>query len=605
MKLLPLLHQGLACAAVVLLSAGGAAAEQAPGQKVLRYAIRNAESGFDPVQINDLYSRTVASGLFETPLQYDFLARPYRLKPATAAAMPEVASDFKTLTFRFKPGIFFADDPAFGGKKRELTAADYAYTIRRHFDPRWKSPTLYALEPSGILGLSELRQEALKSKKPFDYDRPVEGLQVLDRYTLRIRTRIGNPRLLYQFADPLMAGMAREVVERYGDKIMEHPVGTGPWVLKEWRRSSRMVFEKNPNYREVYYDEQPPAGDARLVEQAAKLKGRRLPLVDRVEISVIQENQPRWLSFVGGEVDMIDEVPPEYASVAMPHNQLAPNLAKQGIQMIRYARADIYVSYFGMEHPVVGGYTPEKVALRRAISLGVDLDQEIRLARRGQAIPGQGMVGPNTFGYDPLLKTEMSEFNRAKAKALLDMHGYVDKNGDGWRDQPDGSPLLLEYATQPDGQSRALVELWQKNMDALGIRIKFTIAQWPENQKASRAGKLMMWGLGWSANIPDGDDFLGMGYSRNAGQSNHARFNLPAYDRLFEHIAGLPDGPERQAAMREAQRLMVAYMPYKVHVHRIYTDMAQAWVMGYNRNLFVRNFWQYVDIDLARLPKDS
>ncbi|MDI4634581.1 bicyclomycin resistance protein [Pelomonas sp. V22] len=604
MKLPLLFHPGLACVALALLGAGGAAAEPAP-QKVLRYAIRNAESGFDPVQINDLYSRTVASGLFETPLQYDFLARPYKLKPATAAAMPEVASDFKTLTFRFKPGIFFADDPAFGGKKRELTAADYAYTIRRHFDPRWKSPTLYALEPSGILGLSELRQEALKTKKPFDYDRPVEGLQLLDRYTLRIRTKVGNPRLLYQFADPLMAGMAREVVERYGDKIMEHPVGTGPWVLKEWRRSSRMVFEKNPNYREVYYDEQPPAGDARMVEQAAKLKGRRLPLVDRVEISVIQENQPRWLSFVGGEVDMIDEVPPEYASVAMPHNQLAPNLAKQGIQMIRYARADIYVSYFGMEHPVVGGYTPEKVALRRAISLGVDLDQEIRLARRGQAIPGQGMVGPNTFGYDPLLKTEMSEFNRAKARALLDMHGYVDKDGDGWRDQPDGSPLLLEYATQPDGQSRALVELWQKNMDALGIRIKFTIAQWPENQKASRAGKLMMWGLGWSANIPDGDDFLGMGYSRNAGQSNHARFKLPTYDRLFERIAELPDGPERQAAMREAQRLMVAYMPYKVHVHRIYTDMAQPWVIGYNRNLFVRNFWQYVDIDLARLPKDS
>ena len=261
--------KALAGLALVFFSLTALAQTPPEPRKVLRYAIRVAESGFDPVQLSDLYSRIVTSGMFETPLQYAYLARPIQLQPGTAAAMPEVSADFKTLTFRLKPGILFVDDEAFGGKKRELTAADYIYTIKRHFDPRWKSPNLYQLEPVGILGLNELRAEVLKSKKPFDYDRPVEGLKALDRYSFQVRTKVGNPRFVYQFADPLMGAVAREVVEHYGDKIMQHPVGTGPWRLAEWRRSSRMVFEKNPNFREMYYDEQAPAGDARLQAQAA------------------------------------------------------------------------------------------------------------------------------------------------------------------------------------------------------------------------------------------------------------------------------------------------------------------------------------------------
>jgi len=586
------------------LAASAQAAEPKVSPKVLRYAFRVAETGFDPPQITDLYSRIVTSGIFDAPLQFEYLARPYKLRTNTAAEMPEVSADYKTFTFRIKPGIYFSDDPAFGGKKRELVAADYIYSIKRHYDPRWKSGNLYILENAGILGLSELRKELVKAGKPFDYDRPVEGLKLLDRYSFQVRLAVGDPRLLYNFADGSFLGaVAREVVEFYGDKIMEHPVGTNAWRLAEWRRSSRIVLEKNPNYREVYYDEQPPESDARLVAAASRFKGRRLPMIDRVEIAIIEENQPRWLSFLNAEADMVDEVPADFAAIAMPNNQLAPNLAKQGIQMVRYPRADVAVSYFAMENPVVGGYTPEKVALRRAISLGVDVDAEIRLARRGQAIPSQGPISPGTFGYDAGFKTEMSEFNRARARALLDMYGYVDKDGDGWRDLPDGSPLLLEYATQPDGQSRQLIEQWQKNMDALKIRIQFKTAKWPENLKASRAGKLMMWGVGWSAGAPDGDTFLALGYGPNKGQANHARFQLPAYDALYERQKALPDGPERMAAMTEAQKLMVAYMPYKVHVHRIFTDMAQPWVIGYNRNVFLRDFWKYVDIDTEALAR--
>jgi ABC-type transport system substrate-binding protein len=571
--------------------------------KVLRYAFPIAETNFDPAQITDLYSRTVASAIFDAPLEFEFLASPTRMRPNTAAAMPEVSADFKTFTFRIRPGIHFADDPAFKGQKRELTAADYVYSLKRHYDPQWKSGNLYLLENAKILGLSELRKRIIAEKKPFPYDEEVEGLRTLDRYTFQVRLAESNPRLLYNFADGSFTGaLAREVVEAYGSKTGEHPVGTGPYRLADWKRSSRIVLARNANYRETVYAETAPAGDARLQAVAQQMAGKRLPMIDRVEISIIEEVQPRWLAFLNAEQDVLERVPEEFSGIALPNNRLAPHLAKRGIGMVRYARADVAVSYFGMENAIVGGYEPHKVALRRAISLAVDVEREIRIVRRGQAIPAQGPIGPGTFGYDARFKSEMSSFSRERAKALLDLHGYVDKDGDGWREQPDGKPLKLEYATQPDQQSRQLIEQWKRNMDAIGIRIEFFPAKWPENLKASRAGKLMMWGVGWSAGQPDGDTFLALGYGPNKGQANHARFDLPAYNKLYEAQRALPDGPERAALMNDAQRMMVAWMPYKVHVHRIWSDLNQPWVLGYHRNIFVREFFKYLDIDTSKLP---
>ena len=585
-------------------AAAGAPADAAGAQKSLRYAFLIAETSFDPVAVTDLYSRTVLAGILEAPLEFEFLATPARMRPNTAAAMPEVSADFRTFTFRIKPGIFFADDPAFKGQKRELTAADYVFSIKRHYDPRWKSGNLYILENAGILGLSELRKKLIAEKKPFDYDTDVEGLRALDRYTFQIKLADPSPRFLYNFADGSFTGaLAREVVEFYGDKIGEHPVGTGPFVLKDWKRSSRIVLARNPNYRDVRYAEQPPARNARLVREAQALAGRRLPLVDEVHIVVTEEAQPRWLSFLNEEQDLSEVVPVEFSNIAFPNNVLAPHLAKRGITMVRYPRGDISYTYFAMEHPVVGGYEPHKVALRRAIGLATDVDREIRLVRRSQAVPAQSSISPGNWGHDPSFKSEMSTFDVARAKALLDLHGYVDRNGDGWREQPDGQPLVLEYATQPDQQSRQLIEQWKKNMDALGVRIEFKTAKWPENLKSSRAGKLMMWGVGWVAGAPDGDTFLALGFGPNKGQANHSRFDLPAYNQLYLKQREMPDGPERLAVMADAKKLMVAYMPMKIHAHRVFTDLAHPWVVGYHRNIFVREFWKYVDIDNAELQK--
>ena len=592
--------------AVLLPAATAQAAPSAPTSepKVFRYAFRVAETTFDPASITDLYSAIIVANIFEAPYEYEFLARPVRLRPSTAAAMPEASEDFKSFTVRIKPGIYFADDPAFKGRPRELVAADYVYSIKRHLDPRWKSSRLSTVEQEQFVGLDALRKAALAGK-PFDYDKETEGLRAIDRYTLQIRLETPDPRLANVLSDPATFGaVAREVVEAYGDRVGEHPVGTGPFKLAAWKRSSRITLDKNPAYRDVFYAEEAPADDPVARQAVARLTGRKLPLVDRVEVSIIEESQPRWLSFLGGEMDMLEQVPEDFTSAAIPGDKLAPSLARRGIYAVRYPRSDLWESYFSMEHPVVGGYTPEKVALRRAIALAVDTPREIRLVRRGQAIPAQQLIGPGSSGFDPALRTEMGEFNPSRAKALLDLYGYVDKNGDGWRDQPDGTPLVIEYATQPDNFFRQFSEQWKKSMDAIGIRVVFKLAQWPENLKAARAGKLMMWGVGQTAG-PDGADFLKQGYGPSKGQSNLARFDLPEYNRLFDLQKGLPDGPERSAVMAQAQQLMVAYMPYKVHVHRIYTDLAQPWVIGFHRNVFLRDFWKYVDIDPAEKAKRS
>ena len=595
-------------AGLAALTAAHAGAQQASasGQKVLRYAFPVAETGFDPAQVSDLYSRTITAGIFEGLLAFDFLARPFVMKPLTARALPEISADFTSFTFRIKPGILFADDPAFKGAPRELTAADYVYAIKRHYDPRWKSPNLYLLENARLLGLSELRKKAIDAKQAFPYDVEVEGVAALDRYTLRFRLAEPSPRFHQQVLTDSSAfgAMAREVVEFYGDKIMEHPVGTGPYRLGQWRRSSLIVLERNPRFREEFYDEQPSADDPVAMAIAKQMRGKRMPMIDRVEVAIIEEVQPRWLSFLNRQSDFLERLPNEFANVAIPNNKLAPNLAKQGIKMDQAPLVDVTLSLFNQEHPMVGGNSPAKVALRRAIALAYNSDEEIRLVRRNQAVRAQGAIAPLAFGYDPQFKTEMGDFDVARAKALLDLYGYLDRDGDGWREQPDGSALLLEYATQPDQLSRQLAELWQKSMNAIGVRITFKSAKWPENLKASHSGKLMMWGVGWLAGNPDGDTFLALGYGPNKGQANHSRFDLPAFSELYIRQNKMPDGPERLAVMQQASKLMVAYVPYKISSHRIATDLMHPWVQGYKRNPFIREFWKYLDVDLDVLHRE-
>src|ERR1019366_7337037 len=194
-------------------------------------------------------------------------------------------------------------------------------------------------------------------------------------------------------------------------------------------------------------------------------------------------------------------------------------------------------------------------------------------------------------------RSENSEYDVARAKALLDMYGYVDRNDDGWRELPDGKPLVIEYATEPDAADRQFDELWQKNMTAIGIRLRFKSAQWPEQLKAAQAGSLMVWQLGGTNASSDFQDSLQNLYGPAAGGQNLSRFKDPQFDSLYRPLQSLPDGPERLALMRDALKIITAYMPQKYNVHRIVTWLMQPWLLGLRAPLYGNLFWQYVDID--------
>ncbi len=576
----------------------------APDKKTLRYAFRVAETGFDPAKIIDLYSRTVTAHVFEALVGYDYLARPVQLKALTAAELPTPNADFTQWTARVRPGIYFQDDPVFQGKPRELTAADYVYSFKRFADPKVASPVWSTVEAWGLSGLKAARDAALASKQDFDYAKPIAGLQLLDRYTLRFQLDKPNPRFLQEIAlSDLFGAVAREVIEAAGDQSMARPVGTGPFMLQQWRRGSFIALERNPGYRERFYDANPGPDDAQGQALLAQFKGRRLPMIDRVEISILGEDQPRWLSFVGGEHDFLERVPEPFIPIAAPNGQLAPNLVKQGMRLQRTLGSDVFLVFFNMEDPVVGGLEPHQVALRRAIALGMDVEREIRLARGGQAIPAQGNFPPHTLGYDPAFKSENGDFDPARAKALLDLYGYVDRDGDGCREAPDGGPLRLEMSTTPEGIQRQLDELFDKDMRRIGLCIPFRTAKWPEQLKAARSGKLQMWAVAYSSAQPDAFSAASRLSSTHAGGNNIARFSLPEADRLVDEIQVMPDGPERMAKLDQLRRIAVAYMPYKFKGHRFLLDIERAQLSGYRRPLFALGWWDHVDIDTGKVER--
>ena len=568
--------------------------------KTLRVAYSIAETSFDPAFASDAASDGIIANIFDTMLDYDYLARPVKLVPRALEAMPVVEDGGKTYVCRIRKGIHFTPDTAFKGVRRELTANDFAYALKRILDPAVKSPWLWLIEGK-LVGGDEARAAAAASGR-FDYDKPLPGLEVVDRYTLRIRLTVPDLRFPYVLAVPTTSAQAREVVEAYGADIGAHPVGTGPYTLGEYRRSARIVLVANPDFRPMTYapDGPIPPASQPVVEA---LRGKRLPLAGRVEINIIEEGQARWLAFMNREIDFLDILPIDFTEQALDKDgKLLPALAARGIVHDVLLRPNTWWFYFNMEDPVVGGYTLEKIALRRAIAMGYDNAEAIRVLLKGRAAPAYGPIPPDIAGHDPKLKTDAQLYDPALARALLDRFGYKDRDGDGYRETPDGKPLSIERWSSPNSAARQSDELWKKNMDAIGLRTVVKKERVPELRKMAKAGRIPMRSDGWNADYPDAENFMQLLYGPS-GPENNARFNLPAFNELYERQKRLPNGPERMALMTEAKKLMIAYMPYKVHVHRIWTDLAQPWVVGYHRNVFVRDFWRYVDIDNAELAR--
>jgi ABC-type transport system substrate-binding protein len=584
-------------AALLVLSFSAGAADSG---KVLRTAFSIAESSFDPALALDAASNAVVEEISEPMLEYEYLARPVKLMPLTLERLPEMSDRGATYLCRIRQGIFFAPDPAFKGKPRELVANDYAYSLKRLLDPALRSPWMWLVE--GKLVGGEALQATAKKTGKLDYDAPVAGLEVVDRYTLRIRLTQPDYNFPYILAMPAAAAVAREVVEAYGIDFGAHPVGTGPYLLREYQRSNRIVLEANPAFRRVVFDEAVPSSrDGAAIARA--LRGKQIPQIGRIEISVIEEGQPRWLAFLKRELDYLQPFPLDFVGELLDNGKLRPELAAKGIQHELLLRPNTWWAYFNMEDPIVGGYAPEKIALRRAIGMAFNTDEFIRVLLKGRAVPAQGPIPPDIAGYDLGQRTQVQIYDPAAARALLDRFGYKDRDGDGYRELPDGKPLAIERWSTPSSRDRQLDELWKKNMDAIGIRMVFKKDKLPEIRKMARAGKLQMRNDGWNADYPDAENFMQLLYGPNIGQSNDSRFNLPEFNRLYEQSRKLPDSPERTKLYARMTELVIAYAPWKLTHHLLEDHVIQPWVIGYKPHPIRSDIWKYLDIDPSKRPR--
>jgi ABC-type transport system substrate-binding protein len=568
-------------------------------KKTLRTAFRAAEKGFDPAQREDRYSVGIMESLFESLLTYDYLARPVKLVPLVAEAVPVAQENGTRYTFNIKPGIYFVDDAAFKGKKRELVAADMEYAIKRFRDPVNRSPYEWLFE-NKLVGLDELAAQAKQSGK-FDYDARIEGIRVSGKYTISFKLKEPDYNFLYFLAMPNVVPVAREVIEAYPEATNNHPVGTGPYFLKKWSPRFKVVLERNPNYRGFTLDET-WANPQDEWDQAAiqALRGKRLPLLDTIEIYPIEEEQPRFLAFMNREHDYMDETPFLFIQKVLPGGRLATDLQAKGIRFFPETQPEITYFIFNMDNPVVGGYTPEKVALRRALSLAYNRDIERYIIRKGQVTFAEQPVGPGVTGFVAGFKADENAYNPSRAKALLDMFGYVDRDGDGWREQPDGKALYLEYKySSNEHEKRDIAENWAKSMADVGIRMSAIAVQFADLVGDRKRGHFMIAENAWIADYPDAQNFLQLLYGPNTEQSNDARFKLKAYDDLYLASLRLPDGAERDKLYREMFRLTLAYAPWRLGMHRVFTHLLHPWVKGYKKHPILYTSFKYLDIDVA------
>jgi len=591
-------HRYGRCAAIaVALAAFAVAAPAADLDKTLRVSFPVAETGFDPQAAGDAYSNYVNRVIFDPLYIYDYLARPYKIIPNTATALPEISADGKSWTIKVRPGIYFGDDPVFKGRKRELTAADYVYAWKRVLDPKMRSISNQVFDGK-IVGADAV-VAAAKATGKFDYDAAIEGLQASDRYTIRLKINFPSYDLLSDLTTAATAAVAREVVEAYGDAsgwAMANPVGTGPYRLKDWRRGQRIVLEANPGFRDVFYPDSSDPADRAYV---ASMRGKKLPAIKHIEIAIIEESNPRLLAFQNRELDFLSVPVDLIWNVLDPGDKLKPEFKRQGIVLARGVQPAISYTYFNMEDPVVGGYTTAKIALRRAISMAYNTDEEIRVVRQGQGEPATQPIPPNVTGYNPKLNGHV-KYDLAGAKALLDKFGYVDHDGDGWRDLPDGKPLTLSIASPPSAVDRQFDELWKKSMDAVGLRIEFVKQKWPDLLKMGRAGQLQMWSLGNISNTTEAFGFFDLLYGPRAGVTNLARFNLPEFNQLYDQARQLPDSPQRTRLFERMSGLVTAYAPWKLDAYRYETVLIYPWVLGYKYSAFDQYPWKYLDLDAAR-----
>ena len=559
-----------------------------PNQKVLRFSTIAKLKGMDPVQTSDLYSSTEVNRVYENLFQYNYLKRPYELELLLAESMPEVGKDKLTYTFKIRPGVKFHDDPAFPeGKGRELEAKDFVYSLLRLADTHTQSPGWWILE-GRIEGLDAWREE-MKSKMAADYDKPVSGIEVVDARTVKLKLVKPYPQLLNVLAMPYTGIVAREVVDKYGPEFLNKAVGTGPFILEEFRPSEIVTYRKNPNYWGGKYPSEGEAGDQErgLLADA----GKALPLADRIEVRVMVESQPRWMNFMKGELEVIGVPKDNFKDAITPDVKLTQEFQQKGIGLEKTPALDFTYNSFNLASDIVPQFRDKRV--RQAISLAIAAEQarEIELFYNGLAIPAETPIPPGVAGYVAEYKNPYKVANGIeKAKKLLADAGY--KDGKGFPEIP--------YDIVSSTTSRQIAEFQASALKKVGLNLKILSNTWPEFQARTQRGQAHFWGIAWSADYPDAENFLQLFYGPNAqpGGMNRANYKNPRFDEIFNRARVMPDGPARTKLYEQLAKIVAEDVPVVFGVHRVNLNLTQPWLANYKYSEFPLNEAKYLDVRL-------
>jgi len=554
----------------------------------LSLAVSSQVKGMDPIYANDRYSSNEVARVYEGLLEYHYLKRPYTLVPNLAESMPTVSKDGLTYTFKIKKGVMFQKDEALGETPRELIAEDFVYSIKRLADPKLQGLGWWLLDGK-ITGLNEWRKKYSELPE-VDYSETIEGLKAIDRYTLQFQLAKPFPQFLYALAMPFTFAVAREVVEKYGKEFLNHPVGTGPFAIKDGRfkQTKKIEYLKSTSFREKKYPCE--ASEEFKKERLLEDCGKRLPLVDRLTVNIIEEDQPRWLNFQKGKVDYVSIPKDNFDQVIPDAKNLAPDYIEKGIQLIRSPSIDVTYTAFNHDLKLF-----KNVKLRRAMSLAYDINTANKLFNNNQAIPAQSVVPPGIAGHiegyvNPYRGTGTTE-NIKQAKKLLAEAGY-----------PEGKGLEeITYDCPNSTASRQIGEYFKKQMAQIGVKIKVLQNPWPELQKKITTRNIMAYGIAWGADYPDAENFLQLLYGPNrAPGANGSGYDNPELNRLYKTASIMQDSPERTALYEKMNRIAAEQVPWVYGVHRQNFVLRHSWLKNFVNSDFDAGSAQYLSIDKVK-----
>lgn len=578
----------LALVFICLLAASCTGRKEDDSVKTLNLALGDDMKSLDPALCYDTVSNTVMPMAMETLFEYHYLKRPLELQPLLAEAMPVVSKDKKTYTIKLKKGVLWQDDAAFpGGKGRELKAGDFIYAWKRMLLPELQSPGTWIFDGK-VVGWDAYRKKLIENRPKRDeiLQEEVAGLRALDDYTIEIKLTQPYPQLLNVLAMGFGSPVAKEVTDKYGqDGIGQRMVGTGPYRLVKYVPGSKVVLEKNPTFRGQVY---PSEGDDEAKAMGMlKDAGKPLPLVERVNYDIIKQDQPAWLQFMKGNIDAAG-IPKDNFDAAIEKGELKPDLVAKGIGLQKSEEAVIWYLNFNMKDKVVGGNHAD---LRKAISMAVNREEFVQKFLNGRGVVATSIV-PRVIAGHTERKEVANGYNVAKAKELLAKAGYPGGKG---------LPTIRFDLRGSSTSQKQQAEYIQKALEVIGVKMEIVVNTFPAYLEKEKNGNLQFFFGGWNADFPDAENFLFLLSSKNVAPGpNASNYVSPAFDRLYEKMAGMMPSTERTNLIRQAEDIAFNDGIWGMMFYPVTFSMNHGWLMNFRPDSQVFGETKYYNIDLEK-----